>query len=70
MVAPGLTDTVESLRAVKTLCKAFSNIEKIEWLPFKNLCVPKYESLGLKFQMGDAPALSAAQLDVLLSEIE
>ena len=70
VVAPGLTDTVEGLLAVKTLCKAFSNIEKIEWLPFKNLCVPKYESLGLKFQMGDAPALSAARLEALLSETE
>lgn len=70
VVAPGLTDTTEGLLAVKTLCKAFPNIEKIEWLPFKNLCVPKYESLGLKFQMGDAPALSAARLEALLSETE
>ena len=68
VVAPGLTDTPESIRAIKELCSHFSNIEKIEWLPFKNLCVPKYESLGLKFAMGDSPALSDRQIEKLLEE--
>lgn len=70
VVAPGLTDTPESIRAVKAICAEFSNIEKIEWLPFKNICVPKYESLGMDFQMGDAPALSQKQLEKLLKETE
>lgn len=70
VVAPGLTDTPESLSAIKALCSRFSNIEKIEWLPFKNICAPKYESLGMKFQMGDAPAVSDAQIEKLLSETE
>ena len=69
VVAPGLTDTAESLRAVQALCAGFSNIEKIEWLPFKNICITKYESLGIPFPMQDAPAVSAAYLDTLLSQL-
>ena len=69
VVAPGLTDTVESLRAVQALCAGFSNIEKIEWLPFKNICITKYENLGIPFPMQDAPAVSTAYLDTLLSQL-
>lgn len=68
VVAPGLTDTPESIRAVKSLCEKFSNIEKIEWLPFKNICVPKYKSIGIPFPMGNAPALSDKQIEALLNE--
>ena len=49
VVAPGLSDTVESLRAVKALAESFSNLEKIEWLPFKNICAAKYKALHIPF---------------------
>ena len=69
VVAPGLTDTPENLRAIQALCAQFSNIEKIEWLPFKNICISKYENLGIPFAMGDAPSLSQQHVESLLAEI-
>ena len=69
VVAPGLTDTPASLRAVRDLCAAFSNIEKIEWLPFKNICAEKYEALGIPFPMAGKPAYTQKHIDMLLSAL-
>lgn len=69
VVAPDLTDSPESLRAIKSLCAQFSNIEKIEWLPFKNICISKYENLGIKFPMAGHPAFSQKHIDALLAEL-
>lgn len=69
VVAPGLTDTPASLRAVRDLCAAFSNIEKIEWLPFKNICAEKYEALGIPFPMAGRPAYTQKHIDMLLQAL-
>lgn len=36
---------------MQALAKSFSNLEKIEWLPFHNLCVEKYQSMGIPFPL-------------------
>ena len=69
VVAPGLTDTPASMRAVRDLCGEFSNLEKIEWLPFKNICASKYENLGIPFPMAGKPAFSHKQIDMLLAAL-
>lgn len=69
VVAPGLTDTSASMRAVRDLCAGFSNLEKIDWLPFKNICISKYESLGIPFPMEGKPAFSQKHIDMLLSSL-
>ena len=69
VVAPGLTDMPASLRAVRDLCAAFSNIEKIEWLPFKNICAEKYEALGIPFPMAGRPAYTQKHIDMLLQAL-
>lgn len=69
VVAPGLSDTVESLRAVKALAESFSNLEKIEWLPFKNICAAKYKTLHIPFPMGDKPSFSQSYVEALLSKL-
>lgn len=68
VVAPGLTDTPSSIREIKRLANGFSNLQKLEWLPFKNVCGSKYELLGLPFPMGEKPAYSDAQVALLLRE--
>ena len=69
VVAPGLSDTVKSLRAVKALAESFSNLEKIEWLPFKNICAAKYKALHIPFPMGDKPSFSQSHVEALLSKL-
>lgn len=66
VVAPGLTDTPESIQKIQALAETFSNLEKIEWLPYKNICAPKYKNLGIPFPMGDKPSLSQSALEKLL----
>lgn len=53
VVVPGLTDNVESIKKVSTLAKRFSNLEKIELLPFKKACAKKYDELGICFPLSD-----------------
>lgn len=69
VVAPGLTDTPQSMRAIRAICARFSNIEKIEWLPFKNICISKYENLGIEFPMAGKPAFSQKHIDMLLDAL-
>lgn len=66
VVAPGLTDTLDSMRTIKALAESFSNLEKIEWLPFKNICELKYKNLGIPFPMTGKPSYSQASLEKLL----
>lgn len=67
VVAPGLTDTPESIRAIQHLGQRFSNVVKFEWLPFKNICKVKYDKLQVTFPMGDSPSYSQAQVDALVA---
>lgn len=69
VVAPGLTDTPASMREIKRLSEQFSNLEKIEWLPFKNICASKYENLGIPFPMDGKPGYSPKHIDMLLQSL-
>ncbi|HVI42997.1 MAG TPA: radical SAM protein, partial [Anaerovoracaceae bacterium] len=53
VVVPGLTADTESLRSIAKMAKQFSNLKKIELLPFKKLCISKYETLGIPFPLKD-----------------
>lgn len=70
VVAPGLTDTPENIRAIRLLGDRFSNVVKFEWLPFKNICKVKYSSLGRDFPMGDSPSYTQAQVDALVARAD
>ncbi len=70
VVAPGLTDSPESIRAIRRLAEGFSNLVKIEWLPFKNICKVKYDRLKLDFSMADSASYSQARVNELVSESE
>lgn len=69
VVAPGLTDSDESLREIHRIAHSFTGLQKIEWLPYKNMCLEKYQRLGIKFPMGDAPALDAPELEKRLRRL-
>lgn len=51
VVVPGITDSEENIRRIKKIAISFSNLEKIELLPFRKLCLPKYETMGLDFPL-------------------
>ena len=71
VVVPGLTDAPEHIRALGEFVRGFKNVQKIELLPFRKLCLPKYEQMGIPFPLRDTPEASeqgVARLQRLLEQ--
>ena len=64
VVVPGMTDTEESILAIKKLLSDIK-YEKIELLPFRKLCTQKYKALGIEFPLKDTPECSKETLNKL-----
>ncbi|MBQ8546317.1 MAG: pyruvate formate lyase-activating protein [Clostridia bacterium] len=58
VIVPEITYKEEYLRALGAFLKGFSNIEKIEVLPFHKMGEVKYEQLGIECKLKDTPQLS------------
>ncbi len=69
VVIPGINDTVEDLQKVQEMAAQYPNLEKIEWLPFHNLCAEKYHALHLPFPLEGTSSLSQTHLDALLQQL-
>ncbi len=70
VVAPGLNDTLEDMAAVKAWAQRQPTLEKIEWLPFHNLCLEKYQQLGVPFPLAGTPPMDREKLDRLVAALE
>ena len=66
VVVPGVTDSEDEVSAMVALAKRFDNLQKIELLPFRKLCVAKYDSLGIPFPCADIPECDEATIARLL----
>lgn len=51
VIVPNLNDDEKSMEELNSLIAKYSNIEKVELLPFKKLCLSKYENMGLEFRL-------------------
>lgn len=69
VVAPGLNDTLEDMAAVKSWAQRQPTLEKIEWLPFHNLCLEKYQQLGVPFPLANTPPMDRERLDRLIASL-
>lgn len=67
VVVPGLNDTPEDMAAVKRWAERQPTLEKLEWLPFHNLCLEKYQQLGVPFPLAGTPPMDREQLDRLIA---
>lgn len=65
VVLPGQTDTEEYLRRLVHIAKEYENIQKLELLPFRKICLPKYKALGLNFPLGNTPEMEQPRLEEL-----
>lgn len=50
---PGLTDRPEYVTKLLNFLSDYPQIQRIDLLPFKNICSSKYQSLGLVFPLGE-----------------
>lgn len=49
VILPGVNDQEENATQLKKILSTVKCVEKIEFLPFKKLCIEKYERLGIEF---------------------
>lgn len=69
VIVPGMTDSAESVRSVVRLAKGVCTPEKIELLPFRKLCIEKYEKLDIPFPLADTPECSSEKIRELYAAI-
>ena len=65
VVVPGINDNEEDILKLKEILKRYSCIKNIELLPFKNLCLEKYENLGIEFALKDTPPMKSEEIEKL-----
>lgn len=63
VLVPNLTDDPAMIDALANYLKDFTNIEKIELLPFHKLGEYKWEEMGYEYLLGDTPAGSKEDLE-------
>lgn len=69
VVVPGYTDTETYIRRISREAHRYQNLEKIELLPFRNLCLEKYESLGIPFPLKGVPQMDVQRCEALKREL-
>lgn len=69
VVVPGLTDGRKSLEKIAQMARSYSNLQKIEWLPFHTMCLEKYRKLGIPFPLEHTPPMEQAVLQELTENL-
>ena len=67
VIIPGYSDKKEDTIALKELQNKFPCVEKVELLPFRKLCVEKYEALNIPFPLVDTAEPTEEQMKELNS---
>ena len=65
VVVPGINDTEEDILRLVELIKGYTCIKKVELLPYKNLCIEKYQMLEIPFPLIDTPPMKADETEAL-----
>lgn len=65
VVVPGHTDDPEEVTEMSRLAHRSHTLTGIELLPFRKMCLTKYEELGIPFRCTDIPECSAEKLEEL-----
>ena len=68
VVIPNLNDNKESFEKLFNLENQYSCIEKIELLPFRKLCLEKYEEMGIEFPLKDTPEAKQDFIDEMYNK--
>ncbi len=70
VVAPGLTDGPAQVREVARIAGRFTNLQKLELLPFRKLCAEKYERMGIPFPLADTPEMEEDGIRALYETLQ
>lgn len=69
VVVPGFTDNIEEIKKINALKKEYSNITKVELLPFHKMGEYKWAELGLTYELSDTPEPDTELMDKLNAEL-
>lgn len=69
VIIPTLNDNEENAKELANIVKNHSCIDKTELLPFKKICIGKYEECGLDFRFKDIPATKSETIKKMYSLI-
>ncbi len=70
VVIPSLNDSEESIKSLFDLKEKYSCIEKIELLPFRKLCLEKYENMGIPFPLKNTTEAKQEIIDEIYKKYE
>lgn len=70
VVVPGINDTEADMRALKEIVSRYPNIERVELLPFRKLCLEKYDEMGIEFPLRDTPEMKQSDVDRLYEYLD
>ena len=70
VIVPGRNDTEAAMDALAELIREFRCVKKIELLPYRNLCIEKYDALGITFPLRDMEQMSPEMVDYLQRYID
>lgn len=65
VIVPGINDAEEQVRKLKEMAYGYTNLEKIELLPFRKLCAEKYQEAGIRFEAARIKACGKEKLSLL-----
>ncbi len=65
VIIKDLNNNENSVKALKDLKQKYPCIKKTELLPFKKLCIEKYEKLNIPFPLAETPETSKAEIEEL-----
>ncbi len=66
VVVPTVNDSKQDIQRLSALLAPYSCIKKVELLPFKKLCLEKYQRVGIPFPLQNTPPASSD----LIAELE
>ncbi len=70
VIVPGRNDTTEAMDTLAELIKEFECVKKIELLPYRNLCIEKYDALGIPFPLRELEQASPERVGRLQEYVE
>ncbi len=65
VIVPNINDTEEDILKLKNMLEKYTNIEKYELLPFRKLCLEKYEQMNIDFRLKDTEEMSKQKTEEL-----
>jgi len=70
VVVPKLTDGRDQILKIAFMARQYSNLQKLELLPFRKICISKYEQMNIPFPLRDYDACPEEKIQILYKLIE